>query len=618
MLKRYFIPIIGLVILLSAFIIPVTAITPGDFSITNPSFGEAIDASEKVKVTWSNADGADGYKIALRDLTTNEKLLNNEDIGNKRSYSIWLEHDHSYRVAICAYANTGEETWQECEFFTIPEQIDKTPEIISVSASPSSAPAGSEFTFTVKANEYTEEVTIEIDGYSIGTTSSYTTKNGQRIFTIEKELTSPGNNREVIAYALENGRAVSEEYCKITVTESEPAGVPTITSHDSGDKHVVGESLTVSWSAPSTNPDSYNVYLYQNGQVMFSKQSISAKKVTIPGSAFSKEGTYSIEVYAIKTGYKSDSPANVFITVEKKAEPVVETQTPATPQETVKPSEPLQPVVSPEIYSICSSPSSGTVDTEFIFTVTANNDVKKVGVEVGGKLIGTTTSYSKKNDKHVFTVSTELTITGKNQNVVAYAYDGNKKLSQVSSSTRITVTDNPSIETPTQTIPQEQPVSPTVTPQETQTNQPVIDDDKTDIPSGTINTQLGSQVIVSKNPKINEVKVNMYNGIFGFMCQGDYTVVVKTNRDVDKIMIKITGKTSEIIVNKYEDKWWFGDYREFTWKPKSNSQRWLFEGNTYTIDVYAYEGNSVLLNTKYSKNIKGTQPNNVGRVMGTI
>lgn len=618
MLKRYFIPIIGLIILLSVFIIPVTAITPGDFSITNPSFGEAIDASEMVKVTWSNADGADGYKIALRDLTTNEKLLNNEDIGNKRSYSIWLEHDHSYRVAICAYANTGEETWQECEFFTIPEQIDKTPEIISVSASPSSAPAGSEFTFTVKANEYTEEVTIEIDGYSIGTTSSYTTKNGQRIFTIEKELTSPGNNREVIAYALENGRPVSEKDCRITVTESEPAGVPTIISHDSGDKHVVGESLTVSWSAPSTNPDSYNVYLYQNGQVMFSKQSVSSKKITIPGSAFSKEGTYSIEVYAIKTGYKSDSPANVFITVEKKSEPIVETPTPATPQETVKPSEPVQPVVSPDIYSISSSPSSGTVDTEFIFTVTANSDVKKVGIEVDGKLVGTTTSYSKKNDKRVFTISTELTITGKNQNVVAYAYDGNKKLSQVSSSTRITVTDNPSIETPTQTIPQEQPVSPTVTPQETQTNQPVIDDDKTDIPSGTINTQLGSQVIVSKNPKINEVKVNMHNGIFGFMCQGDYTVVVKTNRDVDKIMIKITGKTSEIIVNKYEDKWWFGDYREFTWKPTSNSQRWLFEGNTYTIDVYAYEGNSVLLNTKYSKNIKGTQPNNVGRVMGTI
>lgn len=145
MLKKALVPFIGLAVLLSILIMPGAAIVPGDFSITSPYSGEAVDASEKVKFVWSNAAGADGYKIALRDLTTNEKLLDNKDLGNERSYSVWLEHDHPYRVAVCAYINGAGEIWQECEFFTIPEQVRKTPEIISISAFPSNAPAGSEF-----------------------------------------------------------------------------------------------------------------------------------------------------------------------------------------------------------------------------------------------------------------------------------------------------------------------------------------------------------------------------------------------------------------------------------------------------------------------------------------
>ena len=453
MLKKVLIPFIGLAFLLSLLIMPATAIVPGDFSITSPYFGEAIDASEKVKFSWSNSAGADGYKIALRDLTTDEKLIDNKDLGNKRSYSIWLEHDHSYRVAVCAYINGEGEVWQECEFFTIPEQIDKSPEIISISVSPSNAPAGSEFIFTVKANEYTEEVTIEIDGYSIGTTSSYTTKSGKHIFTIEKTITSAGNNREVVAYALENGKPVSEVDCTITVTESAPAGIPIITSHDSGYKHTVGESLTVSWSAPTTNPDSYNVYVYYGSDIIFSKQGITAKKITIPGSVFSQEGTYSLDVYAIKSGYKADEPANVFITVENKADEIIDTPTPAVPQEPVTPSEPVQPNVYPEIYSVYASPSTGAAGSQFTFTITANSDVKKVGVEVDGYSVGTTTSYSKQNDNRVFTISTIITSTGQNRNVVAYAYDGNTKLSQISASARITVTDSPSVGVPKITSP---------------------------------------------------------------------------------------------------------------------------------------------------------------------
>ncbi|MBQ4134476.1 MAG: C39 family peptidase [Methanocorpusculum sp.] len=448
MLKKALVPFIGLVLFLSIVIMPGAALVPGDFSITSPYFGEAVDASEKVKFVWSNAAGADGYKIALRDLTTDEKLLDNKDLGNKRSYSVWLEHDHSYRVAVCAYINGEGEVWQECEFFTIPEQVKATPEIISISASPSNAPAGSLFIFTVRANEYTEEVTIEIDGYSIGTTSSYTTKSGKRIFTIEKVITSAGNNREVVAYALENGKAVSEVDCTITVTESTPAGVPTITSHDYGDEHTVGESLTVAWSAPSTNPDSYNVYVYYGSDIIFSKHDITAKKITIPGSVFSQKGTYSVDVYAVKSGYKADNPANVLITVDKKKEQVIETPTQEIPQEPITPSEPVQPVVSPEIYSVSSSPSTGTAGSQFTFTITTNSDIKKVGVEVDGYSVGTTTSYSKQNRERVFTISTIITSTGQNRNVVAYAYDGEAKLSQISASTKITVTDSPSVGVP--------------------------------------------------------------------------------------------------------------------------------------------------------------------------
>lgn len=431
-------------VLFALLILPSSAVASepaGEFQISNPSSGEAVDADTSLKISWTRSANAEGYKIALRDLTTNVKLLDNEDLGSKRSYTVRnLEGGHSYRVAVCAYSSGGD-FWIESEFTALIPPPSGNPEIISVTPSPKSATAGSTFSFMVNANDYTEEVGVEVDGNLVGTTTSYSTRSGNHIFTIDAVITSPGINRAVVAYAYQSGRAIrgSEATNTITVTESEPVGVPTITSPSFADSFVVGETFIARWQAPSTNPDSYNIYLYCNGNLVYSENGHSSKSVKIPGSSLSSAGTYSLDVYAIKSGYKADAPGNLKFTVLEK--PV------SAPSNVAEPVP--QASSSPAVYSVSVSPSSAPAGSTFTFTVTANSDVKKIGVEVDGHSVGTTTRYSAKNGNRVFTVASTITSAGNYRSVVAYAYDGDSKLTNAAASTTISVTDSPSVGVPT-------------------------------------------------------------------------------------------------------------------------------------------------------------------------
>ena len=208
------------------------------------------------------------------------------------------------------------------ECFTTPEQLM---EIDSVTPKPESAYAGTTFSFTVTANKQTEKVGVEIDGNKIGTSSDYTTKNGQHVFVIECRVTSPGSNRVVTAYAYDGSKKLTTGSASstITVLESEPAGVPTITKPSANSVYTSGDSVTVKWRAPSTSPDYYRILLYDGGGEPKSFDKIKSTSYTIPGSYFTDAGTYSIHVYAFKEGYKADDPGIVDITVQSVPSPVV-------------------------------------------------------------------------------------------------------------------------------------------------------------------------------------------------------------------------------------------------------------------------------------------------------
>ena len=86
---------------------------PGSFTINMPVNGA---------VSWTDSEGATGYKFSLRDRTISEtedigKKVNNKDVGDTLSYDIssYLVDGHAYRVAVCAYNDAGER-WEEAEF----------------------------------------------------------------------------------------------------------------------------------------------------------------------------------------------------------------------------------------------------------------------------------------------------------------------------------------------------------------------------------------------------------------------------------------------------------------------------------------------------------------------
>ena len=229
---------------------------PGDFSITSPENGDELQANSAFTVRWSASAGAEGYLVAFRDLTTNEKYIDNVDVGSDRKYRLsdsLLTPGHQYRFAVCAYIGENVE-WRECEFSV--EDV-RTPEVISVTSSPSTADAGSEFTFVVNTNSDTEKISIEVDGYSIGEYTNYKVSGNQNVFTVKYIIKSPGQNRVVKAYAYDGSTKLTSSFAStlINVLESEPVGIPSIISPSSNGVYYVGDSVLVKWSAPSTRPD---------------------------------------------------------------------------------------------------------------------------------------------------------------------------------------------------------------------------------------------------------------------------------------------------------------------------------------------------------------------------
>ncbi len=87
-------------------------------NVTYPSNGSSYSKAN-LNVRWNSQSGASSYRIAVRDLTTNNLIVTETNVGLNTSYTITSSKfisGHQYRVAVVCADNSGTEKWTEVVF----------------------------------------------------------------------------------------------------------------------------------------------------------------------------------------------------------------------------------------------------------------------------------------------------------------------------------------------------------------------------------------------------------------------------------------------------------------------------------------------------------------------
>ena len=134
-------------------------------------------------------------------------------------------------------------------------------------------------------------------------------------YTIDSTYLIDGHNYRVAVCAVNDAGNIWQNAEFSINTQALLAGVPTMQLPSASGVYYTGNDITVTWTAPATNPDSYTIWLYGGGNDAVSFTGITGDTYTIPGSNFANAGSYSVEVYAIKEGYLQDKPGNVLFEV---------------------------------------------------------------------------------------------------------------------------------------------------------------------------------------------------------------------------------------------------------------------------------------------------------------
>ena len=135
-------------------------------------------------------------------------------------------------------------------------------------------------------------------------------------YTIDSTYLIDGHNYRVAVCAVNDAGNIWQNAEFSINTQALLAGVPTMQLPSASGVYYTGNDITVTWTAPATNPDSYTIWLYDGGNDAVSFTGITGNTYTIPGSNFANAGSYSVEVYAIKEGYLQDKPGNVLFEVK--------------------------------------------------------------------------------------------------------------------------------------------------------------------------------------------------------------------------------------------------------------------------------------------------------------
>ncbi len=135
MMKKIFSSILVFAVLLNAFAslnfnkaLAVTVLdTP---SITNPDDGDEIEIQD-LKIRWSSVDGAEFYRLSIKDMTSGKVILDNAKVTS-RYYTLSssdLKVGHSIKIAVGAYNNNGGESYWAYSTFSVKKEVLDTPQI---------------------------------------------------------------------------------------------------------------------------------------------------------------------------------------------------------------------------------------------------------------------------------------------------------------------------------------------------------------------------------------------------------------------------------------------------------------------------------------------------------
>jgi len=180
---------------------------PGPFSISAPYQNQncVLNDGNCVNAQWNAAPGAAGYRVTLRDMTTNTLCFNNRELGSATSYAISPENltaGHEYCLSICAYSDAGETCQERCFSVQAANGVTPTPvgsanqygnqyqnarildliasgEVLPLQSNDTSGTPMYRYTFTVRTNPDADQVCLYLcDGTNcslMGVNSTYAT-----------------------------------------------------------------------------------------------------------------------------------------------------------------------------------------------------------------------------------------------------------------------------------------------------------------------------------------------------------------------------------------------------------------------------------------------------------
>ncbi|NPV29405.1 MAG: fibronectin type III domain-containing protein [Firmicutes bacterium] len=279
--------------------------------ITYPSNGAYVEPGS-VTIRWTGVSGATTYLLAFKDLTSGMKYLDDQDVGNRTSYTIstgLIMPGHSYKIALCA-KNDAEEKWTESTF-SIKEIAVKslTPPVIysprngetledpgSVTVRWSSVDGATKYLIAVMDITDGDKFVNDQD---IGTSTSY---------TIPSYRIKPGHKYK-IAVCARNEREEKWTEATFSIKASEDTTPPRISGFSGRLEVEQGQSV----SLPGTITSSTNitkvtigVWGYQDNYASKYPNSktfsMSSFVINTSSGLFSQPGEYVLTVWASSVG----------------------------------------------------------------------------------------------------------------------------------------------------------------------------------------------------------------------------------------------------------------------------------------------------------------------------
>ena len=288
-----------------------------------------------VYVNWPSISAADNYVISVRDLNNddpNGSPMINRVSRTRSNYTIdksYLEEGGSYKIKVGAIYGKYE-AWSQDLFFQVESNA---PEAFDLNVSNTICDQGDKLSFTLQTNSATEKIGMSLkdgtvfevfEGNSLISVNEY---NGIKTWTFEKILFSPGE-KVVQVWAgtdeAEKGNMhawLDYEEVAISVNDKYLPQIaqveiiePIVEEYQSSEI-----DLKVDWMQPvNTNPDYYNVYLYDNNGIVRVFDRIERSEVLIDNSVLESGKKYWIEVYSIKEGWSYSTNSFAFYTMEEE------------------------------------------------------------------------------------------------------------------------------------------------------------------------------------------------------------------------------------------------------------------------------------------------------------